>query len=263
MAPLSDDDSRELERRRLVESVSESVEKTLRKRYTWLAVIMSFMIGGGVATAVISLTSSAQKKLIEAEIFLERAEKSVESIDRISSSVKQKYETLDKDLAGLFAGKDNTLEILNETNRKIKQLESRLNEVADAVNALSGEQAVRLPPRIDVGLDNTADKIELSKYTVFAHYYSADGSGRQLMKKLAAYLKEKGYIVPASEPSDYQNRDIRYYHEQDDRGAQTLSKDVAAFFQANGLGDISLDLKDLSASYDNVRKGVIELWLHF
>ena len=58
---FSENDKIELERRRLIENVSESVESTLRKRYTWLAIIVSFLIGSGVTATVVSLTSGVQK----------------------------------------------------------------------------------------------------------------------------------------------------------------------------------------------------------
>ena len=164
---LSKEDLLELERRRLVESVTASVEETLRKRYTWLAIIISFMIGGGVATAVMSLTSSAQKKLIETEVFLERAKKSVDTIDEISSSVKEKYSNLNKDLDGLFAGKDNTLNILNETIDKINKIETKVNELTSVINSISGSNSIYPSKEIDVGIKSTVDKIGLIKYTIY------------------------------------------------------------------------------------------------
>ncbi len=263
MKEISKEDILELEKRRLIDSVTESVEKTLRKRYTWLAIIISFMIGGGVATAVISLTSSAQKKLIETEVFLERARKSVDSIDDISTSVKEKYENLNKDLDGLFAGKDNTLGILNETIDKINKIETRLNEMTTVINSISNNDSVKLPKKIDVGVNNTIEKIELSKYTIYPHYFSKEGKDKEIIVKLTNFLRDKGYIVPEYRKVKYQVRDIRYYHDVDKEGVSSLKNNVSEFLKAHDLDNIKLNVKDFGASYDNVRKGVIELWLYF
>ena len=42
---LNENDKSELERRRMAEAVAKSVEETLKKRYTWLAIVVSFLLG--------------------------------------------------------------------------------------------------------------------------------------------------------------------------------------------------------------------------
>lgn len=83
------------------------------------------------------------------------------------------------------------------------------------------------------------------------------------MAKLTNFLREKGFTVPEYRKVNYKVRDIRYFHEADKEGVTVLDKYVSEFIKANDLGDIKLGVKDLGASYDNVRKGVIELWLYF
>jgi hypothetical protein len=221
------------------------------------------MIGGGVATAVMSLTGSAQKKLIETEVFLERARKSVDSIDEIAASVKEKYSSLNKDLDGLFAGQDNTLDILDETINKMNEIETRLNELTVAVDSISNSKSVILPQKIDVGIKKTAYKIGLSKYTVYPHYFGDNENDEETMAKLTDFLRAKGFTVPEYRKVKYKVRDIRYFHEADKEGVSALNEYVSEFIETNKLGNIKLDVKDLGASYDNVRKGVIELWVYF
>ena len=116
---LSENDKTELERRRLIENVTNSVESTLRKRYTWLAIIVSFLIGSGVTATVISLTSGVQKKLIETELLLTKSKKSLEEVDNLSSGVKEKYKNIDRDLSGLYEGKKTFIDRLSETNARL------------------------------------------------------------------------------------------------------------------------------------------------
>jgi hypothetical protein len=72
---LYENEKSELERRRLAEAVAKSVEDTLKKRYTWLAIVVSFLLGGGAVFATNQLIKPAERMLTRHEILLSQAEK--------------------------------------------------------------------------------------------------------------------------------------------------------------------------------------------
>ena len=84
------------------------------------------------------------------------------------------------------------------------------------------------------------------------------------MKKFAAFLRTKGYTVPAIERVADKRRDIRYFHEKDREGAGYLQKDLQNFLKDTvGINDITMESMDLSRVYPKASKGSLELWIYF
>jgi hypothetical protein len=260
---MSKTDIIELERRRLVEAVTESVEQTLRKRYTWLAIVVSFLIGGGVATAVISLTGDAKRKLIETEMLLERSKKAIIEVETLSANVKEKYEKVDKELTGALAGRSTLVDRLEETARSLQGLESQVNSLTKVINTLLAKQNIKKTIPVDKKstLPDTLDRIILSKYTVYLQYYNKDDEVP--ISKLRNFLKDKGYVAPGMEKVPHKYRDIRYFHDED-KDAASLLKAHTEEFMRNVLkrDDIELEIKPLGESFPHAPKQIIELWLY-
>jgi hypothetical protein len=265
---ISDDDYLELQRRRLIDSVTESVESVLRKRYTWLAVIVSFLIGGGVATAVINLTSDAQKALIETEALLGRAKNSIDLAENLSGSVQEKYLAVSRDLDGLFEGKNIFLDRLSETNKRMDDMDTRLAELTKTLNSLINKTSVsgeikNIP--LNAGNQepkNIQQKIEMSRYTIYMHY--TDERDLEVIKELAEELRKTGYVIPNIRKVDYRVMDIRYFKKDDESEAWKIKKQVVEFLKKKNItANTDIPVKNLGENYKNVREGSIELWLCF
>ena len=264
---MSEKDYFELERRRLIENVTESVESALRKRYTWLAIIVSFLIGGGVATAILTLTSGAQKTLIETEVLLTRAKNSLDQVDNLSGSIQNKYTSIDRDLTGLFEGKNIFIDRLREISTRLDATDSKLEKLINTVNSMIDQStSINGLMKIPLNQDNanliSINKIELSRYTIYLHYSTDDD--KKLIEELSNYLKNLGYVIPGIQKVTSKVRDIRYYHDEDEIAAGRLKKSVLEFFTIKDIGqNINLPLKNLGTSYPDVRTGQIEIWLFF
>jgi uncharacterized phage infection (PIP) family protein YhgE len=264
---LSKDDMLELQRRRMAEQVQEDVEKTLRKRYSWLAIIVSFLIGGGVIMGITTLSKDAQKKIFETEILLERSKKTVLDADNISKDAKEKFEKFDKELAGAFAGKEAVVTNLKQITSQIEKLDTKVNKLVSQLNiSLEKQNLPKISPSIDdkTQVKKLQEQISLSKLTVYLQYY--DEQNKNQMEQIRNLLIQKGYAVPKVELIKHHRipyRDIRYFHDDEEGEAQQLKADVEEFLTQNKYPNIKFDLQNRSKAYPNVQKGIIELWIYF
>jgi hypothetical protein len=104
-------------------------------------------------------------------------------------------------------------------------------------------------------------KLELSRYTVYLHYSNPDD--KSIVEELEKYLKNLGYVIPGIQKVTDKARDIRYFHDEDKDAANTLKKHVIKYFTSKKIAqDIKLPIKNLGASYPDVRAGLIEVWLY-
>lgn len=261
---LSHEDRLELERRRLAEAVTESVEGVLRKRYTWLAIITSFVIGGGVATSIIGLTRGAQRQLIETDIRLESAKRSVALVDSLSETVKEKIDKLDRDLGGLSDGRMNTDTLLAATWSELLRLNARTDTIKGAIDLLLNERqlteaSLSIEAAASDKIRGTLGRVELARYTVFVHYGTPEDT--TVIKELTGFLRSQGFVVPGMQRVGEQVKQIRYFHDEDLAGAERLEQQVLDFASERGIPLGGLELKNLGSFYPNVSRGQIELWL--
>lgn len=270
---LSSDDAYELERRRLVEEVTESVEKTLKKRYTWLAILISFLIGGGVGVIVNGLTEAARDKLVRAQVNLEKIDElikkgsaSIENVQRLSDTIDEESSKVDKEIKSINEAKDTLRTNLSASLEEISILESRVESLIKAIEKISIQgdiKGIKLPSTTtESGVRKTIERTKLAEYTIFMHYSYAHKQDKPEIEKLATALKEKGYIVAGIEAVDGEVRDIRYFKDEDADAANELSKFVEEYLKTRL--DIPIDLAtfNLQKNYPKIRKGTIELWLY-
>lgn len=61
-----------------------------------------------------------------------------------------------------------------------------------------------------------------------------------------------------------EQRDIRYFYEEDRPAAQLLRKQIQEFLElkAPGAADIDMDIKGFVGQYPGVRKGQLEVWFY-
>jgi len=110
-------------------------------------------------------------------------------------------------------------------------------------------------------LKTVQDKAQRDDYAVSLYYTSE--KNKELMEYLSILLQLEGFDVLGIEKADYQNNDIRYFHNEDKAGALLLQKYSTKFITPfMNLEDTNIKIKDLSQKYPNARKGALEVWLN-
>ena len=84
------------------------------------------------------------------------------------------------------------------------------------------------------------------------------------MEELAIFLKNQGFEVAGIERVNYQNRDVRYFHDQDKSGALLLKKQFTRFIELHThFKETNIKIFNLGHKYPNVKKKALELWVSF
>lgn len=213
----------------LVNTLTKSVALSLGKRHSWLAVLVGLLIGSCITIAIISLTWK--------------------HTDKITATT----ETL--------------LEKSKETMSELQQINSNVNRLALAVNALNAKkqknQKPATPPDVEkTRLNETQGMIQPGRYTVYLHY--TNKKNKKLMEKFSVFLNNNGFKVAGIQRVIYQNQDVRYFHDEDKTGALLLKKLLTGFITPfTNIKDADIKIKDLSLKYPNAQKGALELWVNF
>lgn len=226
----------------LSKALAKSAEYSRQHRYTWIALIAGFLIGAGVAMIIVITTDHDKKGIVGNEILLQQS---------------------------------------NETLMAVKQMQSRVDKLTDAVNAFSetkqkdskpvsdltgtalpSEEKLEPTPVIKKTIKkNTGTSIDLKRYTVYLHYNKA--KNKKIMGDLARYLQSKGYTVPDIERVADKKCDIRYFHRRDRDGASLLKKYVNDFMsQYPDMKGIDLEIRNLGTAYPKASLGSLELWIY-
>lgn len=268
--PLYEDEKSELERRRMAEAVAKSVEDALKKRYTWLAIVVSFLLGGGAVLATNQLTKPAERMLTRHEILLSQAEKSLDEVSKLTNSARQRLDgfgkTIDefnREIIGVSEGKQSLNQRLIETLEEVKRIAQSVDNLKESVRLLSQGQKISILPSKDTtqSVSDTLHKARLSQYSIYIHYQNE--KDKPIISEVANHLRDLGYSVPKIRQVDYKVNDIRYYHDKDIDGASNLQNDVIEFLKSKNVVSTDLNPKYFGDRYSNVREGVIELWLNF
>lgn len=276
---INNNEKLELERRRLTESVTQAVEQTLRWRYTWLAIVVSFLIGGGVATTIINLTEKANTTLDETKAYLKIAQESLQKANEKANQVVERASELDRQFAkaeqelntkldklhkevdALMEGKEGFRKNLMETLEELQKITQRVERLTAAVNKLRGVKTAPAAELAPAELRAALERVNLSKYTVYLQYGRAQD--KPIVKELAEYLRKQGYVVPGIELVAYEIRDIRYYHRENKQAVDRLWEDVQTFLKDHDIEPFSLRPNYLGDAYPDMRQGIIELWIYF
>lgn len=213
----------------LVNTLSKTVALSLRKRYVWLWLLAGLLIGVGITFTIMRLSpGETDKRPATSETLLKRTQ---------------------------------------ETVTELRQINSEVQRLTLAVNVLNEKkQAGDKPPVSSVNLkteSNTIqDRIPHGRYFVYLHY--SNNENKKMMKKLSVFLEKNGFRVSGIQKVDYQNQDVRYFHDQDKEGALLLKKHLMTFVsQAANQIDTNLKIKNLSRKYPNARNGALEVWVNF
>jgi hypothetical protein len=213
----------------LVNTLSKSVALSLKKRFAWLWLLAGLLIGVSVTLLIISLAWEKTDKIsVTSETLLEKTDVVISDLQKINSNITKLTET---------------------------------------VNALNGKTKTgnTPPPSSKIkptGLNKPQHIIQHKKYTVYLHY--SDIKNKKLMENFSAFLEENGFEVSGIQKVNYKNQDIRFFHDQDRKGALLLKKHLAGFFQSvKNLNDNEIKVINLSHKYPEAQKGLLEVWVDF
>ena len=213
----------------LVNALSKSVALSLKKRFAWLWLLAGLLIGVSVTLLIISLAWKKTDKIsVTSEMLLEKTDVVMSDLQKINSDIT-----------------------------KLTQTVNALNEKTKTVNKPPPSSKIK-PTR----LNEPQHIIQHKKYTVYLHY--SDIKNKKLMESFSAFLEEIGFEVSGIQKVNYKSQDIRFFHDQDRKGALLLKKHLAGFFQSvKNLNDNEIKVINLSHKYPEAQKGLLEVWVDF
>ncbi len=297
---LTEAEREELSQRREAEAVTRAVEEALRRRYTWMGIIVAIVTFVGSTAIIKAVTSDLQVQIGIGQETLKRIGKQADDADNLAEKAQQKLRSIDQiveerlrrldvqiqektqDLNELFEARQQSVENLDSTIARLEELSERMDDLTAIVQEIAAEsegsptteglkaQAMAARGRIQEQSSlaepilETASKVRLSRYSIYVHYVELAPADRDRSYSLGKFLNEAGFVVPDVRSVTPKSRSIRYFHEEDRLGALELQKLSAEFLESIDLSEIELDVRDFTDYSGKMpRPGVIELWLYY
>ena len=227
----------------LVNTLSKSVALSLKKRFAWLWLLAGLLIGIILTLLIVTMVwkntdsrSTASKSLL----------KRTEDISITSKSLLKRTDTVMSDL---------------------QQMRSDIDKLTVSVSALNQKTQAESAPRLSAEIKQpepktTQNNDPYAKYRLYLHY--SELNNKQIMKKFSVFIEEKGFEVLGIQRIHYQHRDIRFFHEQDQKGAQILRQYLTEFMSSlKQIKKEPVRVIDLSRKYPKAPKGLLEVWVDF
>jgi hypothetical protein len=213
----------------LVNTLSKSVALSLKKRFAWLWLLAGLLIGVIVTLLIISLAwKKTDNNSVTSETLLKKTNVVMSDLQKINSDIIKLTETV------------NTL-----------------NEKTKTVNTPPPSSEIKT-----TGLNEPQDSVQHKKYTVYLHY--SDINNKQLMENFSAFLEKNGFEVSGIQKVNYKNQDIRFFHDQDRKGALLLKEYLTEFIQSvKTVNGNRIKVINLSRKYPEAQKGLLEVWVDF
>jgi len=293
MTSLPPEDKYELERRRLADAVSESVEKELKKRYSWIGIALAVAAFVGGATIIRGLTKDLEVQIELGKTTLTEiktnATATADEANKLAAQTHDMLGNLDEQLAQistqvtertteidqLFASKKSTLDNLSQTSQQLEDFGKRLDNLTSIVESLAKQSSADTSKEVAATLDTlkqqqislakavtvTSNQIQRSQYSIYVHYLKRDETGKTIGAELSDYLAKNGYIIPDVREVDQKTRSVRYFFPEDRMGAEAIAQATDDFWRRLGRPDIHLQIQDLTDfPGKKPRPGVIEVW---
>ena len=213
----------------LVNTLSKSVALSLKKRFAWLWLLAGLLIGVSITLLIISLAWEKTDKIsVTSETLLEKTDVVMSDLQKINSDITKLTETV-----------------------------NALNEKTKTGNTPPPSSKIK-----PTELNESQHIIQHKKYTVYLHY--SDIKNKKLMENFSAFLEENGFEVSGIQKVNYKNQDIRFFHDQDRKGAFLLKKHLTEFIQSvKNLNENKIKVINLSRKYPGAQKGMLEVWVDF
>jgi len=227
----------------LVNTLSKSVALSLKKRFTWLWLLAGLLTGVVITLLIVTMVwkntdnrSAASKSLL----------KRTEDISIASKSLLKRTDTVISDLQQMRSDIDKLTVTVGILNQKTQ-----------------AESAARPSSEIKPAESKTPQNNDpYAKYRVYLHY--SDLKNKRIMKKFSVFIKEKGFEVLGMQRVHYQHQDIRFFHEQDKKGAQILRQYLTGFISSlKNIKKEPIRVIDLSRKYPKAPNGLLEVWVDF
>ncbi len=225
----------------LVNTLSKSVALSLKNRFVWLWLLAGVLTGVILTLLIVTMVwkntanrSAASKSLL----------KRTEDISITSKSLLKRTETVMSDLQQMRSDIDKLTVSVSDLNRKTQ---------AESAPHLPAE--IKQPePKI------TQNNDPYAKYRVYLHY--SELKNKQIMKKFSVFIEEKGFEVLGIQRIHYEHRDIRFFHEQDQKGARILRQYLTEFISSlKHIKKEPVRIIDLSRKYPTAPNGLLEVWV--
>lgn len=129
-------------------------------------------------------------------------------------------------------------------------------------NASVDRAASAVSQRKDVAEEGVKNGNAFDRIKVYIHY--ARDKDKKEAEALAVFLKGKGYYDVETEKISHRERDIRYFHDEDEDSALLLKKHFNDFIIGSAKTDkFKIHLKNLSERFPHAQKGALEVWVFF
>ncbi len=227
----------------LVNTLSKSVALSLKKRFVWLWLLVGLLTGVILTLLIVTMVwKSTDNRSIASKSLL----KKTEDISIASKSLLKRTDTLMSDL---------------------QQMRSDIDKLTVGVTALNQKTQAESAPRLSAEIKQPEPKTPQNNdpyatYRVYLHY--SDLQNKQIMKKFSVFIEEKGFEVLGIQRIHYQHQDIRFFHEQDKKGAQILRQYLTEFISAlKQIKKEPVRVIDLSRKYPKAPNGLLEVWVNF
>ncbi len=227
----------------LMNTLSKSVSVSLKKRFAWL-----WLLAGLLTGVVITL------------LILTIAWKNTNNISATSKSLLKKTEDISTASKSLVKRMDAVMSDLQQIHSDIDKLTMSVATLSQKTEHIPASQ-----PSSDIkptAPKTPKDNGRYSKYRVYLHY--SDLKSKGIMKNFSVFLKDKGFEVLGIQRVPYQHRDIRFFHEQDEKGAQILRKYLIGFIASlKNIKEEPVRIIDLNRKYPEAPNGLLEVWVDF
>lgn len=227
----------------LVNTLSKSVALSLKKRFAWLWLLAGLLIGVSVTLLIISLVWEKTDKIaVTPETLLKKTDK----ISVTSETLLEKTDVVMSDL---------------------QKINSDLTKLTETVNSLKEKTRTgdTPPPSSNIKpteLIEPKHSIQDKKYTVYLHY--SDLKNKKLIDNFSVFLEKNGFKVSGIQKVNYKNQDIRFFHDQDRKGAFLLKKYLTGFIQSvKTIKENNIKIINLSQKYPEAQNGLLEVWVDF
>jgi methyl-accepting chemotaxis protein len=142
-----------LYKKQVADELRDGVEKSLKKKYAWLGLLVFVLSGGGITLLVNNILSGAQTNVAVAEALQKRSiktldelDKSIKKIDQFTTSI-ERIEKRAQALENRYSAVENFSKGSLEVSSSLKQEISNLNKI---VRDLAKLQEVKSPAIQDI-----------------------------------------------------------------------------------------------------------------
>jgi DNA replication protein DnaD len=213
----------------LMNTLSKSVALSQKMRFAWLWLLAGLLIGVIITLLIVTL-----------------AWKKTDGTSTTSKTLLERTDVVTSDL---------------------HKIHSDIKKLTISVSALNQKTPVNPAPPLSSVLKPIESKTPQnhghdSKYMVYLHY--SDKKNKKLMENFSDFLEENGFEVSGIQRVSYQNQDIRFFNDQDKKGAQLLKKYLTGFIKpVKNINKNQIKIIDLSRKYPKAQKGLLEVWVDF